>query len=91
MISKVTLVYEGKEHVVIVEDGETILEAGLRDGVDLPYSCMSGVCTACLAHKVSGDLNMDGAEAIDADEIAEGKVLTCCAYPRSPEVKLRYE
>ncbi len=83
--------HEGEKHEIESNEGETILEAGLRLGIDLPYSCMSGVCTACLAQKSLGEVKMDGAEAIDEDEISQGKILTCCAVPITETVELSYE
>lgn len=90
-MASVKIQYEGKTTLVTCNDGESILEAGLREGIDLPYSCMSGICTACMANKVEGDVNMDGAEAIDEDEIRRGKILTCCSFPTSDQVFVNYD
>ena len=39
-------------------DGETILHAGLRQGLTLPYECATGTCGTCRARVVSGDVHV---------------------------------
>jgi ring-1,2-phenylacetyl-CoA epoxidase subunit PaaE len=90
-MASVKIQYEGKTTTITCNEGESILEAGLREGVDLPYSCMSGICTACMAKKVEGTIDMQGAEAIDEEDIKKGKVLTCCSFPTSEQVFVNYD
>ncbi len=82
---------EGITKTIEISEEESILEAGLREGLDLPYSCMSGICTACMAQKLEGEVEMDGAEAIDEEDIKAGKILTCCSYVKSESVKVNYD
>ena len=64
-----------------VEAGETILEAGLRQGVTLPYSCKNGACGACKGKVLSGEVTHRAyqPQALSAAEAAEGMALLCCA------------
>ena len=68
-----------------ISEDETLLDAGLDEGLDLPYQCEVGVCGQCKA-KTDGDANevqeMDGNQYLDDDEIEEGYLLTCVSYPR---------
>ena len=64
-----------------VNSGETVLEAALRAGVTIPYSCRSGTCRTCIARVVSGCIEHDPDYAdellIDEDEVAAGYRLLC--------------
>ncbi len=84
----VTVVYDGDEHTFTVEPGTPILETALDEGIDLPYSCQSGLCTACRGKLVSGKMKMDEEEGLSEAEIAQGYVLTCVGHPLTPDVKI---
>ncbi len=70
---------------------ENILEAGLRAGVDLPYSCKGGVCSTCRAKLVEGEVDMDVNFALEDYEVARGFVLTCQSYPVTDRVTVDYD
>lgn len=75
---------EPSNHMFEAEDRETILEAGLRHGVMLPYSCRNGACGTCKGKVVSGviDYGDYDAAALTDDEKAAGMALFCRALPR---------
>lgn len=79
---KVTLEHDGKETVLEVEDGYTILEAAVDAGLDLPADCRMGVCFACAAKIDSGEVEQ-GAGTLSEDVIAKGYALLCVSTPRS--------
>ncbi|MGH3315624.1 MAG: 2Fe-2S iron-sulfur cluster-binding protein, partial [Nocardioidaceae bacterium] len=81
----VAVVDRGARTEVSVNPGETVLDAALRSGLDLPYSCRDGVCGTCRAKLACGQVNQDNAELSPA-EIAAGYVLTCQAKPESDGV-----
>ncbi|GAA4831317.1 ferredoxin--NADP reductase [Algivirga pacifica] len=83
---KVKIILDGEEEEFVVNPEQTILDAGLDSGIDIPYSCQSGVCTACRGKCVEGKVEMLSADALSASEIAEGYVLTCQAHPASEDV-----
>ena len=64
---------------------ETLLAAGLRAGVGLPYGCKDGACGSCKCKKLSGEVThgTHQSKALSADEEAAGFVLTCCAQAHS--------
>jgi ring-1,2-phenylacetyl-CoA epoxidase subunit PaaE len=82
----VTLIYEGTEFKVPVPAGQTILEAGLAQDIDLPYSCQAGLCTACRGKCLSGKVHLDEREGLSDAEIEEGYVLNCVGHPLTSDV-----
>lgn len=88
----VTILAEGREHSFSMEkDAETILDAGLNRGIDLPHSCKSGVCATCRAKLLEGKVEMDADYALTSDELERGFILTCQSHPLTPEVKVDYD
>lgn len=66
------------------EPGETLLAAGIRQGIGLPYGCKEGACGACKCKKLSGSVTYSPRDdALFADQEAQGYVLTCCASATS--------
>ncbi len=82
----VTIILDNEEFQINVKPNTTILEAGLDAGLDMPYSCQSGLCTACRGKKKSGEVKMDEDEGLSEMEIKEGYVLTCVGHPLSDDV-----
>ncbi len=85
---EVTLIFEGEEHVVTVPPDKYILDAGLDAGLDLPFSCQSGLCTACRGKCLSGQVKMDEMEGLSEAEIKAGYVLPCVSHPLTDDVKI---
>ncbi len=83
---EVKVIYDGEEHVFSVEPDSTILETALDLGIDLPYSCQSGLCTACRGKCISGKVKLDEEEGLSDAELEEGYVLTCVGHPASDDV-----
>ncbi|MEJ7929192.1 CDP-6-deoxy-delta-3,4-glucoseen reductase [Ramlibacter sp. AN1015] len=71
-----------------VEPGETILAAGIRQGVGLPYGCKDGACGSCKCRKLEGEVTHRAhqSKALNAGEEAVGYVLTCSATAQSDVV-----
>ena len=67
-----------------VAQGETVLQAALDAGIDVPYSCRSGTCRTCISRVVSGSVEHDPDYIddllIEADEIAAGYRLLCSSF-----------
>jgi len=72
-------------HEVIAREGETVLEAALRQGLSLPYQCRDGACGACKGKILSGTVDYGTYQkgALTDDEMKDGKALFCCAKPLS--------
>lgn len=74
-----TLLLDGKTHVLQVSPEQRLLDAALAAGLDLPYACRAGVCCACRAKVLNGAASMDRNYGLEPQEIAQGFVLACQA------------
>jgi ring-1,2-phenylacetyl-CoA epoxidase subunit PaaE len=83
---EVTIRYDGQEYKILVQPNRAILETALDLGIDLPYSCQSGLCTACRGKAISGKVKLDEEEGLSQSERAEGYVLTCVGHPLTDDV-----
>jgi ferredoxin len=63
-----------------VDDGESILDAALDDGLDVPHDCKMGVCMTCPAKLLSGQVD-HGVAMLSDDVIEQGFALLCTAIP----------
>jgi ring-1,2-phenylacetyl-CoA epoxidase subunit PaaE len=89
---KVTVIIDGSARSFPLDKAsESILEAGLAHGLELPYSCKSGVCSTCRAKLVEGQVDMDANYALEDYEVARGFVLTCQSYPVTDTVTVDYD
>ena len=71
-----------------VEGDETLLSAGIRQGLNMPYGCKDGACGSCKCKKISGEVQLGTyqTKALSDKERAQGLVLTCCATALSDVV-----
>ncbi|THU36990.1 phenylacetate-CoA oxygenase/reductase subunit PaaK [Niastella caeni] len=72
-------------------EGETVLEAALQQGADLPFSCKGGVCSTCKAKLIEGRVNMDTNYALEQEEVDAGYILTCQSHPRTEKVVIDFD
>jgi ring-1,2-phenylacetyl-CoA epoxidase subunit PaaE len=91
-MSNVTIQVDGAiTHILLRYNGETILDAALKHGADLPFACKGGVCTTCRAKLEKGNVIMDVNYGLEPDEIKEGFILTCQSHPRSGELVVNFD
>ena len=91
-VSDVTVVMDGRSiQMDITADGENILDAGINQGMDLPYSCKGGVCSTCKAKLLEGEVDMDITHGLEAGEMEQGFILTCQAHPISDKVVVDFD
>jgi ring-1,2-phenylacetyl-CoA epoxidase subunit PaaE len=88
----VTAIIDGAARTFVLEKTkENIIDAALRQGVELPYSCKGGVCSTCRAKLVEGEVDMDVNFALEDYEIARGFVLCCQSYPVTDTVTVDFD
>ena len=75
----------------LAQSGETILDAALKQGADLPFACKGGVCCTCRAKLVKGEVEMEVNYGLEQDEIEAGFILTCQSHPTTKEVMLDFD
>jgi ring-1,2-phenylacetyl-CoA epoxidase subunit PaaE len=85
------LIIDGKRREVPVADGEAILDAALRAGVDLPFACKGGMCSTCRAKLIEGSAEMELNYSLEPWELEAGFVLTCQAKPMTDKVVVDYD
>jgi len=86
-----SLIIDGKRREVPVAEGEAILDAALRAGMDLPFACKGGMCSTCRAKLVEGDAPMELNYSLERWELEAGFILTCQARPISDKVVVDYD
>ncbi len=64
-------------------ENQDIISAANTNGIDLPYSCCSGVCTSCASKILEGYVDKEDAMGLDDDLKEKGFALLCVTYPKS--------
>ncbi|MDQ7806907.1 fatty acid desaturase [Amycolatopsis sp. A133] len=89
--AKVAVTLGGTTTCVAAEAGETVLDAALRAGLEVPYSCTGGACGTCRATLRHGQVDMDVRYALTEDDVAASRILTCRSRATTPEVTVDYD
>ena len=87
----VVLAFKGTTTTVEVTNNLTILDAGLKAGLPLPYNCRSGQCGTCIAQCSKGVVEMEYNEILTDEEVTHGRMLTCMAHPLTADVHVSWE
>jgi ring-1,2-phenylacetyl-CoA epoxidase subunit PaaE len=85
------LTADGRSREVPVAEGEAVLDAALRAGMDLPYACKGGMCSTCRARVVEGAVRMELNFSLEPWELEAGFTLTCQARPTTPRVAIDFD
>lgn len=94
-------VEEVKIHVTIDDDefeyeyntsqAHSLLDAGMEEGIDFPFSCKGGVCCTCKAKIIEGKAEMKMNYALTDSEVEEGYILTCQSHPTTPNLVISFD
>jgi len=89
---EVTVIQDGRTRTFTIEKNkETVLDAALAQGIELPYSCKGGVCSTCRCKRIDGEVDMDVNFALEDYEVARGFVLSCQSYAVSDKLVLDFD
>jgi ring-1,2-phenylacetyl-CoA epoxidase subunit PaaE len=89
-MSEVTIKIMGEQHTIHVQ-GKSILEAGLENGIEMPFSCQAGLCTACMGKCTSGTVEMEYSDGLTKEQKEQGYVLTCVGHPKSDKIVIEFD
>jgi ring-1,2-phenylacetyl-CoA epoxidase subunit PaaE len=88
----VEVVLDGtRRSFVMDKNTDNLVDAGIKAGLEMPYSCKGGVCSTCRANVVVGEVEMDINFALEDYEVARGFVLCCQSYPVSDTLVIDFD
>jgi ring-1,2-phenylacetyl-CoA epoxidase subunit PaaE len=90
-VAVATVTSEGVTSAFPIAAGETVIDAAIRAGRSLPYSCRGGMCCTCRARLVEGQVAMEVNYSLEPWELAAGFVLTCQSRPLTDRVVIDYD
>ncbi|HMN74687.1 MAG TPA: phenylacetate-CoA oxygenase/reductase subunit PaaK [Burkholderiaceae bacterium] len=91
-LARVTVIRDGHRREIEFSAADpSLLDAAARAGMDVPFSCKSGVCSTCRARLLEGEVRMDRNFALEPHEVEAGFILTCQAHPLSARVVVSYD
>lgn len=89
---EVTLIVDGAHvNFTMEKDKESVLDAALRQGIEMRYSCKAGVCSTCRCKVVDGKVDMDANYALEDYEIARGFALSCQSFPVTDRLVMDFD
>jgi len=92
LTSEVLVIIDGEEHEFTLHSkGDTILDAAMNSGADVPFSCKGAVCCTCRAKLVEGKAHMALNYALTDKEVEDGYILTCQSHPTTEKVVVDYD
>ena len=89
---EVEVVLDGsRRSFIMAKNGSSLIDEGLKAGIDMPYACKGGVCSTCRAQVVVGEVDMDYNFALEEYEVARGFVLCCQSFPASNKLVIDFD
>lgn len=88
---RVEVELDGEQHAFDWPGDKRLLDLLLEKGLDAPYSCREGSCSACACRIVDGEVSMLRNQVLEEEDLAEGYILACQAVPRTDAVKVSYD
>jgi 3-ketosteroid 9alpha-monooxygenase subunit B len=88
--AQISIELDGQHFELQCQGDETILDAAEKAGIELPYSCMAGMCASCMCEVTEGEVKLLHNDVLDERDLSRGLTLTCQAVPRTASVSLKY-
>ena len=89
--TQISILVDGEETSFEMSQKQTLLEAAIKKGLDVPYSCQGGVCSSCICKITEGAATMKKNQILNDAEVAEGLTLACQAYPTTGVIKIDFD
>ena len=89
--TKISILVDDEETTFEMSQKQTLLEAALKQGLDVPYSCQGGICSSCICRITEGAAEMRKNQILSDAEVAEGLILACQAHPTSATIKIDFD
>jgi 3-ketosteroid 9alpha-monooxygenase subunit B len=89
--ASVRVTLDGARHSFDWPGDTKLLDLLLDNGVDAPYSCREGACSACACRLVAGEVKMLNNDVLEDEDIADGIILACQSLPVTDAVEVSYE
>jgi ring-1,2-phenylacetyl-CoA epoxidase subunit PaaE len=74
-----------------LQEDQTILDAALQQGADLPFACKGGMCCTCKAKLLEGEVIMDVHWGLEEEEVEQGFILTCQSHPKTARIVVDFD
>ncbi|MGN6525886.1 MAG: 1,2-phenylacetyl-CoA epoxidase subunit PaaE [Burkholderiaceae bacterium] len=89
---ELTVIRDGVTHALHFHEADgNLLDCAARAGINVPYSCKTGVCGTCRAHLDAGEVRMARNYALEKRDLDAGFILTCQSHPTTPEVTISFD
>ncbi len=89
--TQISVLVDGEETSFEMSQKQTLLEAAVKKGLDVPYSCQGGVCSSCICKITEGAAEMKKNQILTDAEVADGLTLACQAYPTTATIKIDFD
>lgn len=89
--TSISILVDDEETTFEMSQQQTVLEAALKQGLDVPYSCQGGICSSCICKITEGAAEMKKNQILSDSEVAEGLTLACQAYPTTATIKIDFD
>jgi len=87
----ISILVDNEETTFEMNQKQTLLEAALKKGLDVPYSCQGGICSSCICKIIEGAADMNKNQILTHEEVANGLILACQAYPITATIKIDFD
>ncbi|MGH3713163.1 MAG: 2Fe-2S iron-sulfur cluster-binding protein [Micromonosporaceae bacterium] len=81
---------DGQTHQLEWPTNRKLLDVMLDAGLDAPFSCRQGVCSACACRLLTGEVKMLNNEVLEEEDLADGYILACQSLPLTPTARITY-
>ena len=89
--TKISILVDSEETTFEMSQQQTVLEAALKQGLDVPYSCQGGICSSCICRITEGAAEMKKNQILNDAEVAEGLTLACQTYPITTTITIDFD